>query len=368
MKYTELDTPALLIDKQRMLDNIAYMQAYADKNRVLLRPHTKTHKMPALAKLQRAYGCAGITVAKVGEAEVMADNGQSDIFIANEIVGRQKLERIRALARQIGISFAVDTPSQVIEADRVFAEESAPAELLIEIEVGENRSGVIEESDFIALLEAIKRCPHVRFKGVFSHEGHCYNADNLEDCRLKFIESQRRTLRFARLAEAAGLPCRVVSIGSTPSLMQGFDIMEGITEIRPGTYILMDASMAAAVGTMERCAATILTTVISRPTAERVITDVGAKGITAQKRTVGISATPGLGTVKHMPNVHVYDVYDEHAIFMSKALHDATRVGDKIEIIPVHICPVCNLHENAYLVENGEVVETIPVLCRGKLQ
>lgn len=368
MKYTELDTPALLIDKRRMLDNIAYMQEYADRYHVLLRPHTKTHKMPTLAKIQQAYGCAGITVAKVGEAEVMADNGQSDIFIANEIVGRQKLERIRALARRIGISFAVDTPSQIEAADRVFSEECRPAELLIEIEVGENRSGIIEDKDFITLLQTFKQCPHVRLKGIFSHEGHCYNAGDVEDCHRRFIESQRRTLHFARLVEESGLPCQVVSIGSTPSLMQGFDILEGITEIRPGTYILMDASMASAVGTLDRCAATILTTVISRPTFERVITDVGAKGITAQRRTTGISATPGLGTLKHMPDVHVYDVYDEHAIFMSKALRDTTQVGDKIEIIPVHICPVCNLHEYAYLVENGEVVEKIPVLCRGKLQ
>ena len=240
--------------------------------------------------------------------------------------------------------------------------------MLIEIEVGENRSGIIHEADFTALLETIRRCAHVEFAGIFSHEGHCYNAETVEDCREKFIISQERTLSFARLARELGMVPQVVSIGSTPSLMHGFDILPGITEIRPGTYVLMDASQGHAIGTLDRCAATVLTTVISRPTAERVITDVGAKGLTAQTRQKGICATPGLGTVKGFENVHIFDVYDEHAIIYDKSFRDGVRVGDKVEFYPVHICPVCNLYEKAALVSNGDVVEEIPILCRGRLQ
>ena len=369
MNYKELDTPALIIDREKMIDNLHFMQDYADRQGVALRPHTKTHKMPAIAKLQEQLGAKGITVAKVGEAEVMAQNGLQDIFIANEIVGKQKLERIRALGRSgITISFAVDTPCQVEAAEEVFAQEENPARLLIEIEVGENRSGIIHEADFTALLETIRRCAHVEFAGIFSHEGHCYNAETVEDCREKFIISQERTLSFARLARELGMVPQVVSIGSTPSLMHGFDILPGITEIRPGTYVLMDASQGHAIGTLDRCAATVLTTVISRPTAERVITDVGAKGLTAQTRQKGICATPGLGTVKGFENVHIFDVYDEHAIIYDKSFRDGVRVGDKVEFYPVHICPVCNLYEKAALVSNGDVVEEIPILCRGRLQ
>ena len=369
MKYTELDTPVLLIDREIMMDNLRFMQDYADRQGVALRPHTKTHKMPALAKIQEELGAKGITVAKVGEAEVMAENGLSDIFIANEIVGRRKLERIRELCRKgISVSFAVDTPCQVEAVEEVFREEAAPAQVLIEIEVGEERSGIIHEEPFAALLQTIGRCPHVHFKGIFSHEGHCYNAETTEDCHEKFLISQERTLSFARLAKELGMPCQVVSIGSTPSLMHGFEILPGVTEIRPGTYVLMDASQGHAIGTLDRCAATVLTTVISRPTPERVITDVGAKGLTAQTRTRGICATPGLGTVKGFDGVHVFDVYDEHAIFYNRAFREAVQVGEKVEIIPVHICPVCNLYDKAVLVSGGEVVEEIPVLCRGKLQ
>lgn len=369
MKYTQLDTPVLLIDREIMMDNLRFMQDYANRQGVALRPHTKTHKMPALAKLQEQLGAKGITVAKVGEAEVMAENGLSDIFIANEVVGKKKLERIRELCRKgIAVSFGVDTPCQVEAAEEVFRDEAAPAQVVIEIEVGEERSGIIHEADFLALLETIRRCPHVEFKGIFSHEGHCYNAESTEDCREKFLTSQERTLSFARLAREQGMEPRVVSIGSTPSLMNGFDILPGVTEIRPGTYVLMDASQGHAIGTLDRCAATVLTTVISRPTAERVITDVGAKGLTAQTRTKGICATPGLGTVKGFQGVHIFDVYDEHAIFYNREFREAVQVGDKVEIIPVHICPVCNLYDKAVLVSGGEVVEEIPILCRGKLQ
>ncbi|HWQ29503.1 MAG TPA: D-TA family PLP-dependent enzyme [Negativicutes bacterium] len=368
MNIMELDTPALLIDRDIMLDNIKYMQSYADKYGVKLRPHTKTHKMPRLARLQEEMGAVGIAVAKVGEAEVMARNGLKNIFIANEIVGASKLARIRELAMSIDVSFGIDSIPQTEMIERVFEATGKKAQVLIEIEVGEERSGIIEEADFTALVNYIKTCRNVHLKGIFSHDGHSYHADNLDDCREKYIVSQKRTLRFAELAAELGCPPETVSIGSTPSLMHDFGVMPGITELRPGTYILMDASQGNAIGTYDHCAATVLTTVISRPTAERVITDVGAKGITAQTRTKGICSTEGLGVIKGFDGVHIHDVYDEHAIIYNKKFRDEVKVGDKVQIIPNHICPVCNLHEKAYLVSKGEVVEEIPVECRGKLQ
>lgn len=369
MNYRELDTPAMIIDREIMMDNIRFMQDYADKNHVALRPHTKTHKTPRLARLQEEAGAKGITVAKVGEAEVMAENGLRDIFIANEIVGDRKLKRIRALQeRGISISFGIDSIPQADMIERCFAGAEKPARVLAEIEVGENRSGVIEKEDFRALLAHVRAaCPHVRFEGVFSHDGNSYNVPDLEACRENCLRAQRRTLEFARLAGELGMEPKTVSIGSTPSLMHDFPILPGVTELRPGTYILMDASQAEAYGSQKRCAATVLATVMSKPTPERVILDVGAKGITMQTRSQGICAVEGMGCIKEFPGVTVYDVYDEHAIIYSQEMHDQVRIGDKVEIIPVHICPVMNLHEKAYLVSGGEVVEELSVLCRGKL-
>lgn len=365
--YKDLDTPVLIIDKDKVVDNIKFMQDYADKSNVALRPHTKTHKMPYIAKMQQDAGAKGIAVAKVGEAEVMAKYGMDDIFIANEIVGHRKLARICKLSDSISISFGIDCIEHVKEIENVFGREDKIAQVLIEIEVGENRSGIIEESDFVDLVNYIKQCKNVELKGVFSHEGHSYSAKDIEDCKRIFMESQKRTLRFAQIASDLGCKLEIVSIGSTPSLMYDFEILDGITEIRPGTYVFMDRAQANAINTYERCAATVLTTVISKPTNERVITDVGAKGITAQTRDGGICKTHGLGCIKGFEDVYISNVCDEHAIIYNKAFRDKVKIGDKIEIIPNHICPVCNLYDKAYLVSNGKVIEEVEVACRGKL-
>lgn len=368
MHYTELDTPALLIDRPVMENNIRDMQGAVDRNKVALRPHTKTHKMSALAKMQVASGASGITVAKVGEAEVMASEGLGNIFIANEIVGEKKLARIRTLAETIDISFGIDSIYQVQEIESAFEGAGKKAQVLVEIEVGEKRSGVIEEAAYLALLEAVKECRNVHFKGVFSHDGHTYKAETTEECRELFEGATRRTVHFAKLASEAGFEAEIVSIGSTPPFILGFDIPEGVTEIRPGTYILMDAGQSNVIGHFDRSAATVLTTVISKPTRERVITDVGAKGITMQSRSNGITATEGLGLIKEFDGVHIDSVFDEHAIIYNADFSSKVEIGDKIRIIPNHICPVSNLHETAYLIENDEVAKTIDIDCRGKLK
>ena len=365
MKITALDTPSLLIDREIMRDNMQFMLDYAARHGVRLRPHAKTHKMPAVARLQVEMGARGIAVAKVGEAEAMAAAGLDDIFIANEIVGAQKWERIRALAqRGVKVGFGVDSLEALPGIQKVFSGADRPAEVLIEIEVGERRSGVIEENDFTALLAAIRRCPAMRFKGIFSHDGNSYSAKDREDLIRIAVGAQERTLRFA---PAAGMPCEIVSYGATPTFMNEVPILGGITELRPGTFIFMDASQGHAIGTLARCAATVLATVISRPTAERVILDVGAKGLTMQRRSEGVCATPGHGTLLEHPGVHIDKVFDEHAI-INAAFREKVRVGDRVRVVPVHICPVCNLYEYAYLVSGGEVIDRFPVSARGKLQ
>lgn len=367
MKYYDLDTPALLIDREIMMKNIEWMQNFANRHHVSLRPHTKTHKMPYIAKLQLEAGAGGIAVAKVGEAEVMAENGMKDIFIANEIVGKQKLERICDLQKDAVISFGIDSPEQAAAAETVFAARNLIANVLIEIEVGENRSGIIEDQDFLVLLDSIRDCPHVHFKGIFSHDGNSYEAKDREELHAIARTAQARTIRFAEIAREYGMECETVSYGATPTLMNEVEILEGITELRPGTYVLMDASQGNAVGSLEYCAATVLAAVMSRPTAERVILDVGAKGLTMQERTVGICATLGKGTIMDFPGTYIDSVFDEHAIIYNSTFRYAVQIGDKVRIIPVHICPVCNLYESAWLISGDEIIEEMPVLARGKL-
>lgn len=370
MKYTELDTPVLAIDRVLMEENLRKMQDYADAHHVGLRPHTKTHKTPALALLQRDMGCAGITVAKVGEAEVMAAAGLTDIFIANEVVGRQKFKRIQELSKKADISFGLDSIAQAKLIEEAWAEAEKPANCLIEIEVGELRSGVVEEDECQKLLDYLKTCcPHIHLKGVFSHDGDSYSAPDIETARRKSVIAQERALKFARMARDAGFDITTVSIGSTPSLANFSEILPGVTELRPGTYIFMDASQDNATNHTWNCAATVLATVMSKPTEERVILDVGAKGLTMQSRSEGICAVEGVGTLIDYPGTHIDLMYDEHAIIYNKKFHDAVEVGDVVKIVPVHICPVVNLYDKLYIIgPEGDVEETLDIECRGKLQ
>lgn len=366
-QYTSIDTPALLIDNDRLQKNIRFMQDKANKYHVNLRPHIKTHKMPRLAQMQLAAGAVGITTAKIGEAEVMAAHGIRDIFIANEVAGEIKYKRLKHLNQQIDISIGVDSVDNMIEIKRHFQGDAKPLQVLIEIEVGENRSGVILEDDFKRIVDRITLTPEVRLKGLFCHEGHCYGANDSEECKKFLLESEERILRFAGMMSDMGIEPEVVSIGSTPSLMVG-EIIQGITEIRPGTYVLMDMYQANAIKTTERCAATVLGTVISTPNAERFITDTGAKALTLQTQVGGMCATQGFGYIKGSNNKFVSLAYDEHGIFYDRELRSVLKVGDKIEIIPNHICPVSNLYDKAYLVSDGKVLEEMPISCRGKSQ
>ena len=370
MKIADLDTPALLIDAQIMHENLTRMQKQADAWHVDLRPHTKTHKSPEIAKMQVQLGARGITVAKTGEAEVMAENGLDDIFIANEIVGTTKLKRIHTLCtRGTNVSFGVDSLEALAQIEQVFTSDY-PAHLLVEVETGENRSGVTDPALFVELLETIARSTHIVFDGVFSHEGHSYSAlDSADGLRLLDL-AQRETLDYVKIARSHGFACKRVSIGSTPSLMnaaqRNHPLMDGITEIRPGTYVYMDAGQANAIGTYAQCAASVLATVISKPTADRVIADAGAKALTMQSRGRGVCQTEGKGRIVWKRDLDVTSVFDEHTIILDREFHDAVGIGEKIRIIPNHICPVVNLYDVAYLVSDGQVIAELPISARGK--
>ncbi|MDD4599902.1 D-threonine aldolase [bioreactor metagenome] len=365
--YQFIDTPALLIDNELMESNLDFMQKKADQYHANLRPHTKTHKMPELAKLQLLKGAYGITVAKVGEAEVMAEHGLTNIFIANEIVGISKLERIKALNRKIKLRIGVDNEYQINQLEEVFKNEEKAIEVLIEVEVGENRSGVITDDQLLNLAKHIKNSKKVVLKGVFSHEGHSYKAKTIEDCIKAANESQQRTLRSGTMLRELGIDIDTISIGATPSMMHA-GIIEGITEIRPGTYIFMDVGQGSAIQDFTKCAATVLVTVISKPTDERIVLDAGAKSLTSQNRSEGICATQGYGLVKNSNGIRLSGVFDEHGLIYNKEFRNSIEIGDKIEIIPNHICPTCNLYEKAYLVSKGSILREIPILCKGKTQ
>lgn len=365
MQKWVLETPCLLVNYDILQSNIKYMQRKADINQVNLRPHTKTHRTPALAKLQLVAGARGITAAKVGEAEVMVDNGIRDIFIANQIVGESKLRRLRQLARRASIRVGVDCEDHVHALSQAFAGEK-PISVLIEIEVGEERTGLRPGPQVVELAQLIARLPNVELEGVYSHEGHTYSASSPAKCRELFAKAQQDTLKAAQMIKEAGFAVNTVSIGATPSLLLA-DPLPGITEIRPGTYILLDAAQANLLGDYTRCAATVLSTVISKPTPDRAVLDAGVKALTSSVRQRGICQTPGFGLVKDH-GVWLKRLYDEHGIISDEKTVRRLAIGDKVEVIPNHICPTCNLYDKLYLVRGDEVLQELPIACRGKSQ
>lgn len=361
----DLPTPALLIDIDRAKDNIQMMQDRADALGLKLRPHIKTHRMPYFAKLQVEAGAAGIACAKIGEAEVMADAGIQDIFIANEVIGIDKYERLRDLHRCIHIRVGIDNTVQLAQMEQVFEGEEKPLEVLIEYEVGEVRTGIVEDKQLEDLVNEIMACRNVVLKGIFSHEGHTYKADNIEDCCAKAKVAYERTVRAANMIRDLGVDIDTVSIGATPSIMNGA-YLEGITELRLGTYVFFDVGQSNAIGDFRHCAATVLASVISKPHGERVVIDAGAKALVSQNRPTGICATNGFGAIKGAEHIVINNLFDEHGVLNNAEFRDSVEVGDKVEVIPSHICPTVNLYDKAYLVSGGKVVDEIPVECRGK--
>ncbi|MGE5559691.1 MAG: alanine racemase [Chloroflexota bacterium] len=366
MLYPELDTPALLVDIDIMDANLRRMQERADRAGVRLRPHTKTHRTPALAKRQVSFGARGITVAKLGEAEAMAAEGLDDIFIANEIVGPHKLERLVKLARRIRVAVGVDHPAQVAALAQAFAGEAKPLDVLLDIDTGDARTGVAPGSPALALARAVTESAGLHLRGIFTHEGHSYGAADRDAVRDVVRRSHEDMLATAELLRKHGIAVDEISVGATPAMLVA-DPLPGITEIRPGTYIFLDAAQAAVIGTLAHCALTVLATVVNRPTPDRVVLDTGVKALTAFVRGAGVTRNVGHGTLKAWPQIHIEHLSDEHGVFTAPdGVH--FEIGQRVEIIPNHACPTCNLYDRMYGVRGGRVVEEWPILARGKSQ
>lgn len=363
----DLDTPCLLVDLDRMEHNLRSMQGKADQAGVKLRPHTKTHRTPAIAALQCSMGAAGITVAKLGEAEVMASQGLDDIFIANEIVGSIKLERLRKLSRKMGrLAVGADSPIHVNALSAAFDGEDRPLDVLVDVDTGDPRTGVRPGRPALELARAISRAPGLRLRGIYTHDGQSYDGESLEEIRAINRQSQKLMIHTAELIRSEGMEIREISVGSTPSLLLD-GIEEGVTEIRPGTYVFLDADQAQLLGTYALCAETVLATVISRPTPERVVIDAGTKSLTYYVQDRGMTRSPGHGRLKDHPHIFLDRMSDEHASFdIPEGSGLDFSIGQKLEIIPNHACPATNLHEVIHGVREGRVEVIWPVLCRGK--
>ena len=345
-----IETPAVLIDVDRAEANIARAQAHANGVGVKLRPHIKTHKLPYWAKKQLDAGAAGITCQKIGEAEVMADAGLTDIFLPYNILGDAKLARLLALHRRVTLSVTADSVETVAGLASTFTDADRRLAVLVECETGMNRCGVETPAEAVTVAQAIAAAPGLEFGGLMT-----YPAVGKAD------EAERRLRETRDALAAAGLSCGVITSGGTPDMWRSQDASV-VTEYRPGTYIYMDRSqIARGAATLDECALTVLATVVSRPNATRAVLDAGSKAFSSD--TLGL---PDFGEIVGKPEIRVTKLSEEHGVL---AVPDGASVaiGERVRVIPNHACVVSNLFDEVYFVSGDRVVDVMPVAARGKV-
>ena len=346
----ELETPAVLIDLDRVEANLKRAQAHADANGYKLRPHIKTHKLPRFALEQLKLGAVGITVQKLGEAEVMADAGLTDIFVPYNILGDTKLARLAVLNDRITISVTADSPDTVAGYARTFLGRAKPLTVLIECDTGGGRCGVQSPTQALALARQIAQAPGLRFGGLMTYPG-----------RGKFAEADRWLADAKAMLEAAGLPVDRITSGNSPDIWHTGDSV--VTERRPGTYIYFDRSQVEfGAASFADCALTVLATVVSRPTATRAVIDAGSKALSSD--TLGLTA---FGVIRGREEIAVASLSEEHGVIELPEASDWPRVGERIHIIPNHACVVTNLFDAVHLVDGKGDVEAVPVAARGRV-
>lgn len=364
MKICNLDTPVVAIDLDVMERNLRRMAEYCADHRINLRPHTKTHKIPELARRQVALGAIGITVAKVGEAEVMADAGLGDILIAYPIVGESKLRRLIALAGRVRITVAADSLEVARGISALAAAAGVKIGVLAEFNTGFCRCGLPVCESSIALAGRIGDLPGLEWRGIMVYPGHIMaNAGT----RPELIAAENQVMaKLMALLESAGIKCPVVSGGNTPAAYASHEFT-GVTEIRPGTYIFNDKNtVSAEAASWPDCAARVLTTVVSRSVAGRAIIDAGSKTLTADRLESGDGI--GYGHVSEYPDITIEVLSEEHGHLDISQASRAPQVGERLQVIPNHICPVINLHDIVYGIQGEEVVCEWTVAARGKVK
>jgi D-serine deaminase-like pyridoxal phosphate-dependent protein len=361
-----IDTPALLIDLDIVDRNLERMQQRADKFGVALRPHIKTHKIPELALLQMRLGASGITAAKVSEAEVMAAAGIKNIFVANQIVTKEKLNRLAVLSKEVNLSTGLDSIAAAHKLSDVFAASGLSVEYLIEINSGLNRCGVLPGKEAVELFQTIETLPALRFKGIFTHAGQVYGADSLSEVKEVSRHESSIMAETAQAFAEVGTPAAIVSVGSTPT-MKVWQGHEAVNEIRPGNYIFHDViQVSLGAATLKECALSILATVISRPTRERAVIDGGSKALSSDRGAHGKEMASGFGLVLGKKATLVR-LSEEHGV-MNLDPDEGLDIGDRVRIIPNHACAVMNLFDRAYGLRDGKVVEEFKIAARGKSQ
>jgi D-serine deaminase-like pyridoxal phosphate-dependent protein len=361
----ELPTPFLYVDLGRMNSNIETMAAAARDLRVRLRPHAKTHKVPEIARLQIAAGATGITVSKISEAEVFADAGLDDLFVAYQVVAPPQLERLIQLARRAHLRCAVDSRAGAEALSSAATGAGVELEVMLEIDLGIGRTGVRAGVAACELAQRIADLPGLKLIGVYGFRGFRAFADGAES-RESYGRAEGEALASAAGdLHAIGLPIVEVSAGSTPTALPAAGA-RGVTEIRPGQYLFGCANVVAQ-GAMraDDVALFARATVISRPADDRAVVDAGSKTLSTDGPW---EPGRGFGYLASDPSTRVMGLWEEHGVLALGEDARGLRVGDRLSIVPNHVCTAINLHDRIVGVR-GERIETVwKIAARGRIE
>lgn len=364
MKVAGLDTPTLVVDLDRLGANIADMASRATSAGVRLRPHTKTHKIPEIARLQVAAGAAGITCAKVGEAEVMVDAGLDDVLIAYPVLGAQKLARLRALRERARILVSLDSVEVAEGLGALGVATKSPVEVYVEVDTGQHRLGTAPGAPTVDLARQVAGIRGLTLVGLLTHAGHANSVTNVAHRRVLIEREIDDLLTTQALCAQIGLELVEISVGSTPAARLEAT-SPGVTEMRPGTYVFNDtATIDHGVATGDTCALHVLATVVGRPTPERFVIDAGSKCFSSDG-----AGTSGWLRVAGRDDLTMEFTTEEHGVgTIDLARGGRLSIGDRLLVIPRHVCAVVNLFDTVTTTRGGEVTGELRVAGRGRVR
>jgi D-serine deaminase-like pyridoxal phosphate-dependent protein len=357
---SDLDTPALMVDLDKLEQNIATMRrVIIQEAGIGWRPHSKAIKTPAIAHMLLRAGAHGVTCAKLGEAEVMAAAGIRDILIANQVVGEQKVARLVHLLRHADVIVAVDCDAHVKALDSAAQTAGTRLRTVVEVNIAMNRAGVEPGEPTVALAKQVAACRGLRFAGLMAWEGgRLAEIPQLDEKRSRIAAAVRLITASAESCRAAGLPVEIVSCGGTGTYWITAKL-PGVSEVQAGGGIFGDVHYRRDYGVEHEYALTILTTVISRPTTTRIICDAGWKAM---------SQLPALPQPLGVGEVSGVKLSAEHATIELSAPRDAPRVGERVEFVAGYCDSTVFLHDELHGVRAGHLEVIWPILGRGKLR
>jgi D-serine deaminase-like pyridoxal phosphate-dependent protein len=346
----DLDTPAIVIDLDIVEANIRRLQERLTHFGVANRPHIKTHKIPALAKMQLAAGAVGITCQKLGEAEVFADTAD-DILLTYNIIGEAKTDRLAALTHRLKrMAVVLDNETVARGLSEAGLRNGVDIRFLIECDTGYGRNGVQSPQAALDLARSVMKMPRMQFEGLMTFP-------------IKLPDTRQYLERTLQLFGGAGIPVPVVSGGGSPavSLVGDFPML---TEHRAGTYIYNDVmQVTAGAATWDDCAFTVRVTVVSRPTETRAIFDGGSKVFTYEQYYA-----KGFGRIVEYPDAVISGFSEEHGMVDLSQSRRKPEIGEVVSVIPNHCCVVTNMMDEVYAARRGKVETVFPVAARGRVR